>query len=74
LIERTNLGSRLKELDASTNIVETSKLYQDKHLSELQDLDYTSAISDLTKYKVALEAAQLSYTQISELSVFNFMR
>jgi flagellar hook-associated protein 3 FlgL len=74
LIERTNLGSRLKELDASTNIVETSKLYQDKHLSELQDLDYTSAISDLTKYKVALEAAQRSYTQISELSVFNFMR
>jgi flagellar hook-associated protein 3 FlgL len=42
-------------------------------LSDLQDLDYTEASSKLANYKMQLEAAQLSFKTISQLSLFNIL-
>jgi flagellar hook-associated protein 3 FlgL len=39
-----------------------------------RDLDYASAVTDLTKESVALQALQASFTKIAQLSLFNFMR
>jgi len=39
----------------------------------LQDLDYAKAITDLTRQKTMLEAAQMSFTKIQGLSLFNYM-
>ena len=43
-------------------------------LSRLQDVDLTKAISDLTKPQTTLQAAQLSFSQVSQLSLFNYLR
>jgi flagellar hook-associated protein 3 FlgL len=42
-------------------------------LSELQDLDYTQAVTQLSMQQVTLEAAQKSFVKTSGLSLFNFI-
>ena len=44
----------------------------DAALSELEDLDYAKAISQLTQETFVLEAAQASFSKISGLSLFNY--
>jgi len=42
-------------------------------MSDIQDLDYTEAITKMNKDQLALEAAQSSFAKISKLSLFNFI-
>ena len=42
-------------------------------LSDVQDLDYTEAITKMNKDQLALEAAQNTFAKISKLSLFNFI-
>jgi flagellar hook-associated protein 3 FlgL len=42
-------------------------------LATLQDLDYNKAISDLNRQTTSLQAAQKSFKQVAELSMFNYM-
>lgn len=43
-------------------------------LSRLEDLDMVEAISKLQQQKLSLEVAQQSFAQVSNLSLFNFLR
>jgi hypothetical protein len=43
-------------------------------LSDLRDLDYVKAISDLTRQQLTYEAAQKSSVRVQELSLFDFTR
>lgn len=70
---RADVGTRLKELDSLSSIAEDLDLQYATTLSDLQDLDYAAAISDFTKKQLQLEAAQKSFAQISQLSLFNFL-
>lgn len=73
LTVRAGVGARLKEVDAlDTQGEERDTLYA-KSLQTLQDLDYTKAISDLSKQQLILEAAQQSFVKTSGLSLFNYM-
>jgi flagellar hook-associated protein 3 FlgL len=70
---RTSVGVRLKELDSAQSFVtDLSSQYQ-QIMSQLEDLDYAKAISDLTKNQVTLEAAQKSFMKVQGLSLFNYM-
>ena len=42
--------------------------------SELEDLDYAQAVTELNLRSVALQAAQQSYVKIQGLSLFNYLR
>lgn len=70
---RTAVGARLKELDSTQNSVDDMGTQYQQVISQLQDLDYAKAISDLTKQQVTLEAAQKSFAKVQGLSLFNFM-
>lgn len=70
---RATVGSHLKELDSLTSTGEDLQLQYASSLSELQDLDYNKAITDLSKKKLQLEAAQLSFRQTSQLSLFSIL-
>ena len=70
---RSSVGSSLKELDSLTNTGEDLQLQYSASLSTLQDLDYTQAITDISQKKMQLEAAQLSFKQISQLSLFSIL-
>jgi flagellar hook-associated protein 3 FlgL len=43
-------------------------------LSDLRDLDYAQALTQMNQQLVGLQAAQLSYTKISGLSLFNYLK
>lgn len=70
---RASVGARLREVDALDNEGADRELQYAQALVDLQDLDYTKAISELTKNQITLEAAQKSFIQASGLSLFNFI-
>ena len=71
---RAAIGTRLKEVDSLGSVLEDLKLQFQQTLSQLQDLDYAKAITDLTRKQTDLQAAQQSFVRISELSLFNYLR
>jgi len=70
---RADVGARLNELDSLDKLGEDMALQYSGTVSELKDLDYAAAASDLTRQKVLLEAAQKSFTKITGMSLFDFI-
>lgn len=70
---RASVGARLAALDDLEESGQDLNLQYEARLSELQDLDYAKAISDLTRQQMQLEAAQKSFKQTSQLSLFNYI-
>lgn len=70
---RAMIGSRMSELDSLRSVNEDISLQYQQTLSNLQDLDYAKAISDLTRKQTDLEAAQKSFLRVSQLSLFNYL-
>lgn len=73
LTVRASLGARMNELDSLQATGEDLSLQYKQTLSTLQDLDYNKAISDLNRQTTSLTAAQKSFKQIADLSMFNYM-
>jgi flagellar hook-associated protein 3 FlgL len=73
LTVRASVGSRLQELDALDYSGEDRHIQYSQILSDLQDLDYTEALTRLSQQQVTLEAAQRSFVTVSGLSLFNFL-
>jgi flagellar hook-associated protein 3 FlgL len=70
---RAAFGSRMNELESLGYLNQDLSLQYDQTLSNLQDLDYAKAISDLTLKQNQLEAAQESFSKISQLSLFDYL-
>ena len=70
---QTAIGSRMKEIDATeaTNI--DLGVQFEEGASDLRDVDYAKAISDLTLQRTLLEAAQKSFVQVQGLSLFSLL-
>lgn len=73
LTAQTGIGSRLNEIDALKSVNSSLSLQYQQTLSQLQDVDYTKAISDMSRLQVQLEAAQKSFVNVSQLSLFNYI-
>ncbi len=70
---RSTIGSHLRELDYLDSSGDDIDIQYKQTLSDLQDLDYTKAISSFAQQQTTLEAAQRSYTKIAGLSLFNYI-
>ena len=68
------MAGKVSALESQREVLEDTSLRIDKLLMGERDLDYASAVTDLTKESVALQALQASFTKIAQLSLFNFMR
>lgn len=68
-----SLGTRLRETEAVTATNEDLDLSYQARLSELGDLDYARAISDLNFQQMHLEAAQKSFMLVTGLSLFKML-
>lgn len=68
-----SVGTRLRETDAVLATNEDLDLNYQARLSELGDLDYARAISDLNFQQMHLEAAQKSFMLITGLSLFKML-
>ncbi|MBI5660346.1 MAG: flagellar hook-associated protein FlgL [Nitrosomonadales bacterium] len=73
LTVRASLGSRLRELDALQITGEDMGLQFKQTLSQLQDVDYNRAISDLNQQQIILQASQKSFKLVSDMSLFNYL-
>ncbi len=73
LMARTNFGTSLKELEGLDSAGEGLGLIYKQELSDIQDLDYAKAITELNQNQVVLQAAQQSFVKATSLSLFNFM-
>ncbi|SDY10843.1 flagellar hook-associated protein FlgL [Nitrosomonas halophila] len=71
LSARAAAGTRLQEIDALQQTGSAVTLQYQQSLSQLEDLDYAQAISDLMRRQTQLEAAQQSFARIANLSLFN---
>ena len=70
---RASIGTRLNELDSAENTNLDAALQHESSLSNIRDLDYARAITDLTRQQTGLEAAQKSFTLVQGLSLFNYL-
>lgn len=68
-----SMGGRLNVLDAAENSNRDFKLLTETTLSAVEDLDYTSASTELAKRQLALEASYASFAKIQGLSLFNYI-
>lgn len=69
-----SMGGRFSSLTAQTEALEDTSLRIEQLISQNRDLDYSKAITELSKESLALQALQASFTKISQLSLFNFLR
>jgi len=73
LATRSSLGLRLNEIDALQTAGDDLSLQFRQTLSELQDVDYNKALSDLTQQQMYLQAAQQTFAKVSGLSLFDYL-
>ncbi len=67
------LGSRMNETEALRNNGEDLGLVYKKTISDLEDLDYPKAASDLLFSKSALEASQMTFSKVMDMSLFKYI-
>jgi flagellar hook-associated protein 3 FlgL len=70
---RAAIGSRMGEVDSLSGVNSDLELQYQQTLSQLQDLDYAKAITDLTRKQTDLQAAQQAFVRSSQLSLFNYL-
>jgi flagellar hook-associated protein 3 FlgL len=67
-------GSDQKVVQSQLDVLQETTLRLKSSLSEIEDLDYASAITKMNKEMMALEAAMGSFSKISGLSLFDYIR
>ena len=68
------MASRVAAIESQRTIIEDTELRIDELLLREDDLDYTTAVTELTQESVALQALQASFAKLSQLTLFNFLR
>jgi flagellar hook-associated protein 3 FlgL len=71
---RAQVGTRLSSLDNAVDALENQKVEFKSMVSDLRDLDYAEAITRMNQQLIGLQAAQASYSRISQLSLFDYLR
>jgi flagellar hook-associated protein 3 FlgL len=74
LTVRAEVGVRIAALETADATRADQKLELQRMQSELRDLDYAEAISRMHQQLVGLQAAQMSYLRISQMSLFDYLR
>lgn len=67
------IGSDMSVVDMQNSVLDETTLRLKSTLSDVQDLDYTEAITRMNKDQLALEAAQSTFAKIAKLTLFNYI-
>ena len=70
---RTDLGARVNRVEEQIALNETFNIQVESTISNLEDLDFATAVTELNLQLVALEAAQQTYVRTQDLSLFNYL-
>lgn len=71
---RSGVGARLSAVDQQVSINEAAALEIEQAHSNIVDLDYAQAISEMQMKLAGLQAAQQSFLKIHGMNLFDFLR
>lgn len=71
---RADIGWRMKAAEVAADANAGARLQIQQALSDVQDLDYADAATRLAKNLTALQAVQETFSRLSNLSLFNYLR
>ncbi len=71
---RASIGARGARLDLETQRMDDAAETRETLRSAVEDTDLTAAITELQKTLTILQATQASFTKLTELSLFNYLR
>lgn len=67
-------GSDQTVVQSQMDVLDETTLRLKSSLSDIEDLDYTAAVTKMNKEQIALQAAMGSFSKISSLSLFDYIR
>jgi len=70
---QASVGARLNSVTTSASTAQSIQTKLQTSISQLSDVDYAAAITQLNTEEVSLQAAQQTYASISKLSLFNYV-
>ncbi len=70
---QTSIGGRLNSIDSQLDDNEVKSVHLQGVRSDIQDLDFAEAISNLTFQTTALQIAQQTFVRVQALSLFEFI-
>jgi flagellar hook-associated protein 3 FlgL len=73
-IATSDVGARMNQVDMQIDLIAENVLRLKTTLSEVEDLDYTEAVTRMNKQMMALEASMSSFAKISQLNLFDYIR
>ena len=73
VLAQADAGTSMKVIEQQGTILGDTNITLKSALSKAQDLDMTTAITNMQKQMVSLEAAQASFAKISQLSLFKYI-
>ncbi|MGB2131076.1 MAG: flagellar hook-associated protein FlgL [Marinobacterium sp.] len=71
---RTSLGARINALEQQESVNTDYQLFTKEALSSFEDLDYAEGLSRFALQQTVLQAAYQSFSQIKDMSLFNYIR
>ncbi|HXS28075.1 MAG TPA: flagellar hook-associated protein FlgL [Steroidobacteraceae bacterium] len=69
-----SVGARLNAVTAAQSTEQSTQTQLQSSVSQLSDVDYAAAVTQLNSQEVALQAAQQSYASLARLSLFNYIQ
>jgi len=73
-VSQARIGGIQQRLDIGERQAEEIAIRARESLSELKDLDYATALSDLKKQEMLMEASQTLMARLSQLSLLDSLR
>lgn len=70
---RASVGTRLNALESQKSINEAFGIQLKQLISNIEDLDFGTAVSELNGRKVGLEASQKAFVKVQDISLFNHL-
>jgi flagellar hook-associated protein 3 FlgL len=68
------MAGRMTALDSQYESLEDTQRRLDKLFRSENDVDYAEAVTELSRESLALQALQASFSKLSQLSLFNYIR
>lgn len=69
----SSVGSRMNELESLNTSGATRDLNDKQYLSNVQDLDPASAISEFYQQQTSLQATQMTFAKLNSIALFNYL-
>lgn len=73
-LAQAKVGSEQSTLEHQTSVIDATTLNLKTTISNVQDLDYASAVTNMNQQMLSLQAAQSSFAKISQLNLFDYLK